>query len=149
MLEFFRNLFVYDKWAIKRTLASLETPANDRAQAMLSHVLLAQKIWLTRLCGEDSSSIGVFNKLPLAECERLADELHYDYLKYIDSLGEADLDRLIKYKNTRGEEFETSIKDILTHVGLHSVYHRGQVAMLVRDGGGEAVGTDHILFTRL
>ena len=149
MLEFLRNLFVYDKWAMSHSLVTLETPENSRAQSMLSHVLLAEKIWLTRLQGQDSSSIRVFDELTLPECMRLSDELNNAYLQYIDSLTEADLDRLIKYQNTKGDDFETSIKDILTHVGLHSVYHRGQIALLVRDGGGEAVGTDYILFTRL
>ena len=149
MLEYLRNLFVYDKWAMTRSLGTIETPANPRAQATLSHILLAEKIWLTRLNGEDASSIPVFDKLTLPDCIRLADELNLAYLRYIDSLSEADLDRSISYKNTKGDEFDTSIRDILTHVGLHSVYHRGQIAMLVRDEGGEAVGTDHILFTRL
>ena len=149
MLEFIRKLFVYDKWAIDRSLATLEKPANSRSQLMLSHILLAEKIWLTRLNGEDSSSITVFEELSLAECSRLSDELHSAYLEYIDALTEADLDTIIIYKNTEGLEFQTAIKGILIHVGLHAVYHRGQVAMLVRDGGGEAVSTDFINFTRI
>ena len=67
MLEFLRKLFAYDKWAIDRSLASLEKTVNSRACAMLSHVLLAEKIWLTRLKGEDSSSIAVFEELSLDE----------------------------------------------------------------------------------
>jgi uncharacterized damage-inducible protein DinB len=34
-------------------------------------------------------------------------------------------------------------------VGLHGVYHRGQVALLVRQGGGTASPTDYIIFTRV
>jgi uncharacterized damage-inducible protein DinB len=41
------------------------------------------------------------------------------------------------------------VKDILTHVGLHGVYHRGQIALLARQGGGTAVATDYIIYTRL
>ena len=149
MIEFLRKLFVYDKWAIDRSLATLDNPANKRAQTMLSHILLAEKIWLTRLRGEDSSSISVLTKLSPAECSRLSDELHRSYLEYLESLDETGLDLIITYKNTAGARFQTSIKDILIHVGLHAVYHRGQVAMLVRDGGGEPVGTDYILFTRI
>jgi uncharacterized damage-inducible protein DinB len=149
MHEFLRKLFVYDKWAIDRSVASLERPANSRALRMLSHILLGEKIWLTRLNGQDSLSIPTFSELSLVECSRLSDELHSAYLRYIDSLTNADLDTIITYKNTKGIEFHTSIKDILIHVGLHAVYHRGQVAMLVKDGGGQAIGTDYILFTRL
>lgn len=149
MKEFLRNLFVYDEWAIDRSLSSLKEPANSRAQSMLSHILLAEKIWLARLKGEDSSSIPVFEELPLDECVRLANELNAAYLAFIDSLAESDIESLIEYKDTRGNAFTTSIEDILTHVAIHSAYHRGQIAMLVRDGGGEPVGTDYIGFTRI
>ena len=149
MLEFIRTLFVYDKWAIDRSLATLENPANSRAQMMLSHILLAEKIWLTRLNGDDSSSISVSEELSLTECSRLSEELHSAYLKYVDSLTDAGLERVITYKNTKGLEFQTTIRDILIHVGLHAVYHRGQIALLVRGGGGEAASTDFINFTRL
>ena len=149
MKEFLRNLFVYDEWAIDRSLSSLKEPANSRAQSMLSHILLAEKIWLARLKGEDSSSIPVFEELPLDECVRLANELNATYLSFIDSLAESDIESLIEYKDTRGNAFTTSIEDILTHVAIHSAYHRGQIAMLVRDGGGEPVGTDYIGFTRI
>ncbi len=149
MLEFLRNLFAYDKWAIDRSLATIQAPLNSRAQLMLSHILLAEKIWLTRLRGEDSSTINVFEELPLDECIRLSAELNTTYIDYIGSLAENDLDTLISYKTIKGDPFQTSIKDILTHVAIHGAYHRGQIAMLVRDGGGNAIGTDFILFTRV
>src|SRR5258708_23128845 len=107
MLEFIRKLFVYDKWALDRSLATLENPANSRALLMLSHILLAEKIWLIRLNEEDSSSISVFEKLSLAECSHVSNELHSTYLKYIDSLTDADLDTIITYKNTKGLQFQT------------------------------------------
>ena len=88
MLEFLRKLFAYDKWAIDRSLASLEKTVNSRACAMLSHVLLAEKIWLTRLKGEDSSSIAVFEELSLDDCTNLSNELQSAYLAYLDSLDE-------------------------------------------------------------
>jgi uncharacterized damage-inducible protein DinB len=116
---------------------------------MLSHILSAENIWMTRLRGQDSSGIPVFEEFSLEECARMSDELHREYLAYIDSLTESDLDTLVSYKNTKGAAFQTSIKDILTHVGLHGVYHRGQIAFLVRQGGGTAAPTDYIIFTRV
>jgi uncharacterized damage-inducible protein DinB len=149
MLEFLRKLFIYDKWAVSRSLSSLEQPENERARRLLAHILLGEKIWLTRLKGEDSSAIPTFEEFSFVECMAMSDEIRRAYEKYLDSLAEADLDSVITYKNTKGIEYQTSVKDILTHVGLHSVYHRGQIALLVRDDGGTAVDTDFITFTRL
>lgn len=149
MKEFFYKLFTYDEWAIGRSLSSLRESVNPEAQLMLSHILSAENIWMTRLRGQDSSGIPVFEEFSWEECARLSEELHHEYLTYIDSLTESGLDTLVSYKNTKGEAFQTSVKDILTHVGLHGVYHRGQVALLVRREGGTAAPTDYIIFTRL
>lgn len=149
MLEFLRKLFDYDAWAIGRSLSSLENSENSQAQSLLAHVLLAEKIWLAGLNGEDSSSIPTFEEFSLGECNRMSDELHQAYLKFLDSLEEKDLHSAITYKNTKGVEFSTPIKDILAHVGLHGVYHRGQIALLIKENGGAAVNTDYITFTRL
>jgi uncharacterized damage-inducible protein DinB len=37
----------------------------------------------------------------------------------------------------------------LMHVALHGAYHRGQIAQVIRQGGGEPVNTDFITFQRL
>lgn len=149
MKEFLYKLFTYDEWAVGRSLSTLQGLINPEAQLMLSHILSAEKIWMTRLLGQDSSAIPIFEEFSLEECARLSEELHRDYLEYIDSLTESGLDTVVTYKNTKGLEFQTPVKDILIHVGLHSVYHRGQVALLVRKGGGTAIDTDYIIFTRL
>ena len=149
MLDFFRTLFSYDEWAISRSLSSIQGASESKAKLLLSHILLAEKIWLTRLNGKDSSAIPTFHEFPIEECQKMAAELHRGYVEFIDSLSDADLDKPIAYKNTKGEEFSTSIREILTHVGLHGAYHRGQIAWLVREGGNTAVSTDFITYTRL
>lgn len=149
MLDFLRRLYDYDRWAISHSLSSLANSENRKAQAMLAHVLLAEQIWLTRLHGEDSSTIPTFEELSLAECAELSNELRQSYRNFLNSLTEEDLNAPITYRNTKGVEFQTPMKDVLTHVGLHGAYHRGQIALLVRENGGEAVNTDYITFTRL
>ncbi|MFL5508025.1 MAG: DinB family protein, partial [Gemmatimonadaceae bacterium] len=52
------------------------------------------------------------------------------------------------YKNSAGEQFTSSVENILTHVFMHGSYHRGQVASLVRAGGDTPSPTDYIFFTR-
>jgi len=148
MLEFLKKLFAYDEWAIARSLGSIDPSGESKAKLLLSHILLAEKIWLTRLHGEDSSSIPTFEEYPREKCQEMAVELHRGYVEFIGALTETDLTRPITYKNTKGEEFTTPIGEILAHVGLHGVYHRGQIAWLVREDGGTAVDTDFIIFTR-
>ncbi len=61
---------------------------------------------------------------------------------------EEGLESIATYKNSKGVLYETSYRDILTQVLMHSAYHRGQVAMAVRKEGGEPAYTDYIGFVR-
>ena len=48
------------------------------------------------------------------------------------------------YKNSKGEAWTSSVLDVLTHVVMHSAYHRGQIASVMRAGGGTPAYTDFI-----
>lgn len=149
-LDLLRRLFSYDKWAIDRSLSSIKSASKTKAELLLSHILLAEKIWMTRLKGEDSSLTSTFEEFSLEFCAKMSDELFEEYTRFLDSLSEEDLNRSLTYKNLAGVEFQTPILDILLHVALHGAYHRGQIAWIVReDGGGTAVNTDYIGFTRI
>ena len=56
----------------------------------------------------------------------------------------ADLSQTVTYKNTKGEAWSSSIGDILTHVLMHSAYHRGQIASHMREQGHTPAYTDFI-----
>lgn len=56
--------------------------------------------------------------------------------------------RLIRYRNSNGEQFDNSIADILTHVINHSSYHRGQIFKMLRQKGEEPINTDYITYAR-
>ena len=45
----------------------------------------------------------------------------------LTNLANTDLDKLISYKNSKGKEFKSSVRDILTHVAMHGHYHQGQI----------------------
>ena len=149
MLDYFKRLFAFDNWATLRSLAFLSDYPSAKALTAISHVLLAQKIWLLRLNDQDSSSVPTYKDFSLEDCKTMSGEIQKGYVEFLNEIQESDLDRLLTYKNTKGVEFQTSIRDILMHVAFHSVYHRGQVASFVRSDGGEPLNTDYITFTRL
>ena len=148
MIELIKRLFEYDNWAIERELNALEDVENPKALQTLGHILAAKRIWLVRLNGEDSSGVSTFPDLTLADCRKLAAELAMGFAGQLASLEPASSTEAITYKNTKGEEFTTSVIDILTHVAFHGAYHRGQIALLLRLGGDPVVNTDYITFNR-
>jgi uncharacterized damage-inducible protein DinB len=54
----------------------------------------------------------------------------------------------MEYRNSAGVPFHTSVADMLAQAALHGSYHRGQIALLVRQGGGTPAVTDYIAFVR-
>jgi uncharacterized damage-inducible protein DinB len=64
-------------------------------------------------------------------------------------LTEAELNRSFTYPTfSTGDWYRSTIADVLTQLHGHSLYHRGQVASLVRAAGGQPVETDFIFWSR-
>jgi uncharacterized damage-inducible protein DinB len=148
VLTYLRRLFEQIFWADARVLALLRTVEHERSLRLLAHLLAAERVWLTRLRGEDSSRLEIWPTLSLAECETLAAESRAGYTAYLEGLSERDLPEPVTYRNSTGAAFHTARLDILTHVALHGSYHRGQIAQLVRGAGAEPVNTDYIIWVR-
>lgn len=146
-----RQLLAYNKWANRRILESFGDASNQSPAAVraLAHLLIAEKIWLRRLLrNEDTTGFDFWQASTIEECAALAEENRLDYADLLKSLTEETLGSVATYKNSKGIEYRTSFRDILTHVLFHSAYHRGQVALLVRGDGGEPAYTDYIAFVR-
>ena len=149
MAEHRRKLIDHLKWADKATLDALRSSsANDtRALTLYSHVLGAEAVWLARLAGR-KADVAVWPTLSLDDAARLAARNANDFDALLASLESGDVDREIDYRNSAGREFRDTVEDILLHVALHGSYHRGQVSLVIRGGGGEPAPTDYIAFVR-
>ncbi len=149
MLERFHLLFQFELWANRRALASIEA-ATERGQSLrlMGHILAAQQVWLNRLRGGESSSVVLWPARTVQGCkdelERLAGEID----AYLQGMQPADLESEIVYANQSGKQFRNTPLDILTHLGLHSQHHRGQIALQLRQLGQEPAVTDFIAFCR-
>lgn len=144
----FQQLPDYMRWANTRMLASMKTAPQLEARAweIAAHVLEAEWLWMERLRGRLSSAISWPAQV---DREKLADRVEENaqsYAAYIERLGGAD--PAITYTNSKGETFTNMARDMLGQVFSHGCYHRGQIAMLVKRGGGTPVLTDYIFFVR-
>jgi uncharacterized damage-inducible protein DinB len=149
MMDQIRTLFAHLAWADAEALAALKAADEPPARAvrLYAHVAAAEHVWLSRLRGR-APRVAVWPELDLEQAAALAAENAGDLAAYVDTLSADDLPREIVYRNSAGDEFRSAIGDVLMHVCLHGSYHRGQVAMLLRDAGAEPRPTDYIAFTR-
>ena len=143
---------MYDhlNWANQRILETLQSieDENQEVNRLFSHILFAERIWITRLQGLDSSRLPIWSNVDIEVCAELVMQNEESLTTFLTNLENADLDKLIFYTNSKGTEFKNSVRDILTHVALHGQYHRGQINSRLRADGIEPVNIDFITFLR-
>lgn len=146
MTEMLLRFFEFDRWANQETLRSLETMTNppERAVALIAHIAATQRVWLERALSLPQS-VAVWPQWSLSET---AKELSGVLGEWTRLIATDDLSREFAYTNTKGQEFWNRLSDVALHVAFHGVYHRGQIAALVRQHGGEPAYTDFIQAVR-
>jgi uncharacterized damage-inducible protein DinB len=150
LLDHLRRLFVHDDWANREALAALAQAENlpvpvqpAKARLWLAHILAAERLWLRRLTA-DPAPVVVWPDLSLAQCAAQIEELAGLWRGYLDGLTPEGLDASISYVNSQGEPWTSRAEDVLTHVVMHSAYHRGQIAAALREAGATPATTDFI-----
>ena len=145
LLEHLRRQFAYDAWANNEVLAVIRTneSASTRPLQLLGHIASAERLWLERLT-QQPQSVAVWPEFDLDQCAAQIAALAKLWRDYLGQLSSAGLSEKISYQNSRGEPWSSTVEDVLTHVTLHSAYHRGQIASLMRANGQVPASTDFI-----
>lgn len=149
MIAYFQRLLEHMFWADTAILELLSAQDDPAAGRLFAHVLAAERVWLLRMRGKDSTSQPVWPDLDVNGMRLLAQSNADEYARFLADLTEDGLQADVAYTNSRGARFRNTVADILTHVALHGSYHRGQVAAAVRRAGADPVNTDFINFARL
>lgn len=149
LLDHLRRQFAYDAWANREVLAGLTASAHPaaRPRQLLAHILSAERLWLERI-RKQAQSLPVWPEFSLDQCEAQIADLAQLWRELLAHLSAAELSENITYRNSKGDPWTSTLQDILTHVVMHSAYHRGQIASHVRAGGEQPAYTDFIQATR-
>lgn len=158
IISHIQNLFAYNEWAWRRVFPSLAQLDNgvykaprgffwDSLHGLMVHAAAAEFIWYQRLQGNSPTS--------LFDPERFADfgtvqtqwEITNQELQsYVAKLNEAELGRLVTYRNTRGQAFSLSVVQILQHVANHATEHRCQMTPVLYMLGVPTEPLDYMIF---
>lgn len=147
LLQYFRRQFSYDVWANGEALSAVRAASADsniaRPLKILGHILSAERLWLERLRLQSQTS-PVWPESALTQCEPQISELAVLWSEFLAGLADSKLPQKVDYKNSKAEPWSSTVEDVLTHVLLHSAYHRGQIAVLLREAGASPAYTDFI-----
>jgi uncharacterized damage-inducible protein DinB len=148
LLAYLKKLFTYDDWANREVIRALqELPHSPlKAVRLMGHIVAVEYLWLSRLKQEPSPV--VWPEWTIAEIASQQHEVNAAIFEYLASLaGERLLDE-VGYANSKGERWTNTVADILMHTTMHSAYHRGQIALVLREAGIAPPYTDFIQAVR-
>lgn len=157
--EHFRMFARYNRWANERLLgavAGLDDTAY-RAQrgaffgsihGTLNHLIVADRIWLTRITGtgEAPTRLDAILFDSFDELCRARNEEDARILAAVEGLQASDFTRTLHYRNTKGDAQRKPLRQVWAHVFNHQTHHRGQVHDLLSQAGVAPPPIDLIYF---
>ena len=69
--------------------------------------------------------------------EKLIDDNYAAWIDYINGLNEDDFQKIIAYKNSKGDSYENQLEDILAHLINQPTHHRAQAGQQLKFAGAE------------
>jgi uncharacterized damage-inducible protein DinB len=153
----FRDWLEYEVEAHRRVLESLASVPEAargreqfrRAVDVFVHVIAARRLWLSRFGALEEPEELFPNGVAFESLAPLHEATYAAWREWLAGVGDGDLDTEFEYSSFGSDErFASTYAEILTQLFGHSWYHRGQIAMLVRQCGGEPAVTDYVYLTR-
>jgi len=146
----FATLFRYNRWANRRLLDTMQAAETtpERALELFSHVLRTQDHWYGRVQDTEAATLDFWKTESLAACAERLEGSTRRWEAVLDGRATEDLDQMIAYTNSKGTPYQTSLRDILTHVVNHGTHHRAQIALVLRNADIAPPATDYIFFVR-
>ncbi len=153
------DLHRHNRWANEKLLTAIPSGIEDlefvssftSIRKTAYHIWDADWYWLMRLHGNDVSFCppsGIFEGTFLEGIQKLLmkeDEI----LVFLESQDEVYFNTALIYKNTKEDEFTHTIFNVLQHLAMHSMFHRGQLVTLLRQVGATKIpATDLIVYFR-
>ena len=156
MIERFREWYRYEQDCNAKVIGMLASvPVERRGEAAFvrvvgkaAHIQAARHMWLFRLGVRPDKPASSFPESSLAELEKVTADVEASWVKYLGELDEAKLHSEVEWVGFDGKRRKWPLVELLTQINGHAWYHRGQVAMWVKDLGGTPVDTDFIFWKK-
>lgn len=143
-LEQIHGLYDYHRWANRRLFeVALERGEEAVSRDMgpqwscpsiltvFGHIYGADAAWLGRWKGAPLPSFPSGDMPSMQALRRTWDAFEAEQRAYLDALSEADLARVLEYKNQQGVPQRAPLWRVLQHVPNHATHHRSEIATML------------------
>src|SRR4051812_48468865 len=98
MKNYFIRLFNYNRYANLRIADAIyQNNSPEKAAGLMSHLLTAEQVWLNRCLGRPAENVELWPKQSHTHFDYKIDELHHDWIAYVNNLSDADFKTDITY----------------------------------------------------
>jgi uncharacterized damage-inducible protein DinB len=149
MKKYFLKLYQFNAWANQRVIQYLKDQKmnHEKIISVMGHIAAAEMLWLHRVAGLPKPNVKLWSSYSLNELSSMLATADQQWLEYIQDT--ENFNRELSYTNYTGAPFINNVEAIMIHTVNHASYHRGQVAMLLRQFGLEPINTDFITYDRV
>jgi uncharacterized damage-inducible protein DinB len=151
------DLVEYHCWATKKMLDYLQTlPRNiltmqiksvfSNVESVLVHMLAVDELWFERMKESGQEHAGEKIGWPVKQFILAYDRLLTDLRNFVHNI--EDVNKIVSYKNSKGEKWSNTIFEIIQHIINHGTYHRGNITAMLHQAGYRSISTDFIYFLR-
>ena len=140
----------YDRWAGLRCAQALQAAGGPPAAVRVwAHVVGALETWFERVIGAQSARTEIWPEIQdLAVLQRRFEGVHQAFRRHLERCEPAELARLVRFKNSKGEPCADPLEAILRHLMNHGTHHRAQLASALRAAGHAPPSMDYIVWRR-
>ena len=156
--EDIQTLYKFNEWANNRFVQVIKGLSEEQFSSeikssfssirdTLGHIVGAEWIWLRRWLGENPSSLPDWlDKPDLETLLNKLSEVESERKNFLGGPNDESLQKIISYRNLKGEPHKRILQNLFQHVVNHSTYHRGQLTTLLRQLDSIPPATDFVLF---
>ena len=158
LIEYFKALYDYNYWANAKILEAAEhvseaqfieetKDGHGSLRATLVHLLSAEWIWRSRWQGTSPVENLREEDLPTLEALRKRwREEERQMRGFLAELGEEEVQRVVRYTNTRGQTYAAPLWQMMGHLVNHGTQHRSEAAMILSRLGYSPGDLDMLIF---
>ena len=156
MIERYREWYEHERDCNDRMLAMVESvPGANRSAARLAravqlahHLAVCGENWLDRMAHGGNAQKDWWPEGHAAEALRARyAKVEKEWTAYLARTTEADLAKEFEFLGSDGRtQFRWSIEGQIVQLVGHAFYHRGQIALLVEELGGQTENTDYLFW---
>ncbi|GJL97417.1 MAG: damage-inducible protein DinB [Hyphobacterium sp.] len=159
MRDHFERLAAYNVWANARVYSAANALPDAALMenvggffgslfGTLTHILIADRIWMHRLTGEGLTHTDLEDRpfKTLAELAAARQQMDHRIAGFIAALAETEFSTDLHYKDMSGQPHAVPRNLVLTHFFNHQTHHRGQAHHMLTVAGLDAPPLDFMHF---